>query len=122
MINFTIGLTYVHYALKRQAENRQHLILTGLAFLFRYYDTRKQSPEIEERQEAHYNIARAYHLLGLSQLSLPYYLRVLQEVKGDGALMQEDLVIDAAYNLQTIYVMAGNQELARAITEQWLVV
>ncbi|TAQ84390.1 hypothetical protein B7494_g7286 [Chlorociboria aeruginascens] len=38
IINLTIGLAYIHHALQRQAENRQHLILQGLTFLFRYYD------------------------------------------------------------------------------------
>jgi hypothetical protein len=31
-------------------------------------------------------------------------------------------VTDAAYNLQTIYVMSGNQALASAITRKWLVI
>ena len=124
MISLNIGLTYTHHALKRQAENRQHLILQSLAFLFAYYDTRKVSSNAEERQEAHYNMARVYHMLGLIHLALPYYLLVLEEVTLDNVedLLREDLVIDVAYNLQTLYSTAGNPELANAITERWLVV
>lgn len=121
MINLNVGLAYVHQALKRQAENRQHLILQGLTFLFSYYTSRKTSPRIEERQEAHYNMARVYHMLGLPNLAIPYYDLVFKEVEGGGR-GREDLVTDAAYNLQSIYAMSGNQELASKITRKWLVV
>jgi general transcription factor 3C polypeptide 3 (transcription factor C subunit 4) len=106
-----IGLAYVHYALKRQAENRQHLILQGMTFLFTYYDARLQSPHVEERQEAHYNMARVYHMLGLSHLAIPFYSLVLKQVSGHEGPLREDLMIDAAYNLQSIYSIAGNPEM-----------
>jgi general transcription factor 3C polypeptide 3 (transcription factor C subunit 4) len=123
MINLSIGLAYVQHALKRKAENRQHIILQGMTFLFAYYDSRKLSPNIDERQEAHYNIARAYHMLGLNHLAIAYYTLVLEEHTHYSMeeTPQEGLVIDAAYNLQTIYSTAGNLELASAITERWLV-
>jgi general transcription factor 3C polypeptide 3 (transcription factor C subunit 4) len=119
MINLNIGLAYVHYALKRQAENRQHLILQGLTFLFAYYESRSQSSSIEERQEAHYNMARAYHMLGLTHLAIPYYLLVLKKAVGQEESMREDLMIDAAYNLQTIYSMAGNPDLTDTINPSY---
>lgn len=123
MINLNVGLAYMHHALKRQAENRQHLILQALTFLFNYYNPRKTSAHVEERQEAHYNMARSYHMLGLTNLAIPYYDLVFKEVESNGkASSREDLVTDAAYNLQTIYAMSGNPELASAITQKWLVV
>jgi len=121
MINLSIGLGYVHYGLKRQSENRQFHLMQGLGFLFRYYESRHVSPRVEERQEAHYNIARAYHMLGLAHLSLPYYLRVLEEAQ-DLFIAREDLVRDAAYNLQNVYAMGGNLEMARFVTAKWLVI
>ena len=60
-------------------------------------------------------------MLGLAHLALPYYLRVLEEVQ-DLTVTREDLVRDAAYNLQSIYAMGGNLEMARYITAKWLVV
>jgi general transcription factor 3C polypeptide 3 (transcription factor C subunit 4) len=121
MINLSIGLGYVHYGLKRQSENRQFHLMQGLGFLFRYYESRQISPRVDERQEAHYNIARAYHMLGLAHLALPYYFKVLDEVQGS-FVTREDLVRDAAYNLQNIYAMGGNLEMAKYITANWLVV
>ncbi|KAH6636478.1 hypothetical protein F5144DRAFT_611219 [Chaetomium tenue] len=35
LINLSTGLAYVHYALKRQATNRQYLLTQGFGFLFR---------------------------------------------------------------------------------------
>jgi len=119
MINLTIGLAHIHDALKRQVENRQHSLLQGMTFIFRYYDTRSESQLIEERLEAHYNVARAYHMLGLVHLALPYYWKVLNEV---GVAIGEDLIIDAAYNMQTIYMMSGNPEMAQSITKEFLVI
>ncbi|TVY78404.1 Transcription factor tau subunit [Lachnellula suecica] len=119
MVNLSIGLAYVHYSLKRQVENRQHAILQGLTFMFRYYDTRSVSDFVEERLEAHYNVARVYHMLGLVHLALPYYWKVLNEPK-EG--VKEDLVLDTAYNMQTIYMSSGNPEMAQSITHQFLVI
>lgn len=123
MINLNVGLAYIHHAIKRQAENRQYLILQGLTFLFNYYNSRKISHKLEERQEAHYNMARVYHMLGLTNLAIPYYDSVFMEVEGVGREeSREDLLTDTAYNLQSIYAMSGNQELADMITRKWLVI
>jgi len=122
MINLSTGLAYVHLALKRQTDNRQHNILQGTTFLFRYYDFRKSSVRIEERQEAHFNMARTYHMLGLTHLAVPYYNKVLEESFTSSDMGQEDLVVNAAYNLQTLYSTSGNLVLAAKITRVWLVV
>lgn len=58
-------------------------------------------------------------MLGLIHLALPYYWKVLNETGGD---VKEDLVVDTAYNLQIIYMMSGNSELAQSITNEYLVV
>lgn len=118
----SMALGYIHYGLKRQSENRQYHIMQGLSFLFQYYDSRKESVWIEERQEAHYNIARAYHMIGLTHLALPYYTNVIQEIQNETSATAEDLVRDAAYNLQTLYAMGGNFSIAKTITEDWLVI
>lgn len=116
----SIGLAYIHHALKRQADNRQNLAIQGLTFVLEYYALRKDSMVAEERQEAHFNLARVYQILGLTHLALPYYLRVLDE-SDIAADSREDLVIDTAYNLQLIYTTAGNQKAVRDITNRYLV-
>lgn len=120
MIKLSIGLGYVHYGMKRQAENRQFHIMQGLTFLMDYYKSRRSSEHAEERQEASYNIARTYHMLGLTHLAGPYYEEVLDDP--EAATQEEDLVLDAAYNLQTIFAMAGNWQMAKKITDRWLTI
>lgn len=123
IINLNIGLAYIHDALRKTTENRQHCILQGLTFLFVYYDDRKLSCNVEERQEAHYNMGRCYQLLGLPHLAIPYYSLVLEEASGVGEISsREDLNVETAYNLQTIYSASGNSTLAKHITERWLTI
>jgi general transcription factor 3C polypeptide 3 (transcription factor C subunit 4) len=50
-------------------------------------------------------------------------MKVIEEISKDGKHSErEDLVIDTAYNLQTIYTMVGNIQLAEAVTRDWLVI
>ncbi|KAG9232259.1 hypothetical protein BJ875DRAFT_467420 [Amylocarpus encephaloides] len=119
MINLTIGLSHIHHGMKRQSENRQHSVLQGLSFVFDYYNSRKESLNIEERLEAHYNVARTYHILGVPHLAIPYYWRVLNEAGED---IKEDVVTETAYNLQLIYTVAGNIELAQDVVREWLTI
>ena len=123
MINLSLGIGYIHYGLKRQATNRQYLLAQGFAFLFKYYDGRSQSASPAQRQEAHFNLARAYHIVGLSPLALDYYRRVLDEEKtqGERAAGPEDVVLEAAYNIKIICFHMGDLDGAKAITDEWLV-
>ena len=125
MINLSLGLGYLHYALKRQSDNRHYLIVQGFSFLFIYYDYQSNSRFAIERQEAEYNMGRAYHMLGLTHLAIPYYMHCLnlnanveEEVPGD---VPENFTREAAYALQGIWATSENPELSAAITEQWLV-
>lgn len=126
MVKLSLALGYLHYALKRQADNRHHILMQGLAFLLEYYDCRQQSHISSEKQEAEYNVAHAYHLLGLTHLAIPYYERCLGmsaaaqlEEPGCGA---EDFAQEAAFALQSFWAASGNMEKARELTEMWLVV
>ncbi|EFX00630.1 sam domain containing protein [Grosmannia clavigera kw1407] len=135
-ISLCIGLSYVHWALKRQAENRQYLLMQGLGFIFRYVGRRTCSEAgsnprsaIHARREACYNVARTYHLLGLHALAAEYYGKVLAETGDDEAVtgkdgeleLRPDLRTEAAYNLRTYYLLAGNQKAAMAIARTYLV-
>ncbi len=62
-------------------------------------------------------------MLGLTHLAINYYNLMFNEIEDNqGVASKEDLAIDAAYNLQSIYAMAGNHDLAGAITRKWLVI
>ncbi|KAI1859223.1 uncharacterized protein JN550_012143 [Neoarthrinium moseri] len=121
MINISIGQAYLHYALKRQSENRQQAISQGFTFLHRYYDAKLATAmTAEQRQEAHYNLARSYHAVGLTHLAAEYYRRVFLEIEGD-EIGEEDLAREAAYNLQQCCLIGGDIEAMRDIADRWLV-
>lgn len=126
MINLSLALGYLHHALKRQSENRHYLIMQGLSFLFTYHDIRHGSPAVSERQEADYNVARAFHMLGLTHLAIPYYEQclVLGELVPETSPTSsgENFALEAAAALQGIRATSGDSLMARAVTEKWLVV
>jgi general transcription factor 3C polypeptide 3 (transcription factor C subunit 4) len=119
MLNLTIGLTHIHQGLKGQTGLKNQEILQALTFVFRYYDIRKMSEHLAERLEAHYNVGRTYQLLGLSHLAVDYYMKVLDEAQ-DG--IGEEIVTSTAFNLQGLYALAGNMELASIVTRKYLVI
>jgi general transcription factor 3C polypeptide 3 (transcription factor C subunit 4) len=125
MIKLSLALGYLHYALKRQADNRHHILMQGFAMLLEYYDDRNHSSSASERQEAEYNVAHAYHLLGLTHLAIPYYERCLDlstaVQTGPPDRQQDDFAFEAAVNLQGLWAASGNVKKARDITEKWLV-
>ncbi len=126
MIKLSLALGYLHYALKRQADNRHHILTQGLTLLLEYYDDRDRSSSVSERQEAEYNVAHAYHLLGLTHLAIPYYERCLDLSTvvqiGSPNCQGEDFAFEAAVNLQGLWAASGNTEKAREVTESWLVI
>lgn len=125
MINLSLALGYIHHAIKRQAENRNHLIMQGFAFLFAYYNIRSISKSAPERQEASFNVARVFHMLGLTHLGVQYYLECLEigrDLESLGANHAVDGISrETAYALQSIWIANGNNDKARNITEKWLV-
>ena len=100
--------------------------MQGLAFLLEYYDSRKRSSRLSEKQEAEYNVAHAYHLLGLTHLAIPYYERCLALSPAahveDSDCEAEDFAKEAAFTLQNLWAASGNKGMAREVTEKWLVV
>ncbi|KAH6661145.1 hypothetical protein BKA67DRAFT_76467 [Truncatella angustata] len=121
MVNMAMGQAFLHYGLKRQTENRQQSITQGLLFLHRYYELKlAQAMTSGQRQEAHYNLARSYHAIGLSHLAAEYYRRVLREIEGD-EVRDEDLAKETAFNLQQCCLIGGDMQAVRNIAEKWLV-
>lgn len=126
MINLSIALSYIHHALKRQADNRHHLVAQGLAFLSAYRDLRLESSDICEKQEAEYNTALAYHSIGLTHLAVRFYERCLDlrsEMRNGGAHGHGDeFSSEAAFALQALMATSGDYYSARQFTEEWLVI
>ena len=144
MIALSIAQCYIQDGLKRQSDNRQYLLAQGFAFLHRYYNARIASASASasatsaaaaaaERQEAHYNLARTYHGVGLPHLAMEYYhLALLEKVeeaaaageegkKGKGTMGSQDISREAAFNLQQLCLVGGDMETVRLLGERYLV-
>jgi general transcription factor 3C polypeptide 3 (transcription factor C subunit 4) len=68
--------------------------------------------------DAHFNIARAYHQIGVTHLAVPYYENVLNwGGREEGSV--NDLAREAAYNLSLIYVCSGGTALARSMLKKY---
>lgn len=122
VLNLSIGVAYFQHALKRLSENRQYQIQQGIAFITRYYDLRTKDQVPVHQQEAEFNIGRVYHGLGLVAQAMPYYQRciALSDMLESGA--GEDFAAEAAFALQTIYVLSGDFEGALEVTISHLVI
>ncbi|GAA5921558.1 hypothetical protein JCM1841_000569 [Sporobolomyces salmonicolor] len=139
LINLALGIAYLQRAMSRQTDNRQHQIAQGLAFLNQYRKLRGPS------QEAEYNLARAFHHLGLQSHAMKHYESSLSlalpapppsladavdvdenagaDADATGSALKEfgDLTKAAAYNLTVLHAVSGQPELARKVAERWLV-
>ncbi|KAI5239687.1 TPR-like protein [Aureobasidium subglaciale] len=141
-INLCIATAYMQMAMKRQAENRHWQIYQGVAFLQRYVDLRKATGLAIHEQEAAYNVARSWHLLGIMHLAIPEYEKALalaekvreearekarredsdgEDDEQDGEVDAEEFTQEAAFALMHILAMNNNERGARKIAEKYLV-
>ncbi|GAB2286529.1 hypothetical protein Dimus_020927 [Dionaea muscipula] len=120
LINLCTGTSLINLSFGHRLQNKHHTVAQGLAFL--YNNLRLHG----ETQEALYNIARAYHHVGLFTLAASYYEKVLAVEEKDGPLPELskmkghktgccDLRREAAYNLHLIYRKSGAVDLARQL-------
>lgn len=114
MVNLMMGLAHMHRSMQRLTANRHFQLMHGLRYLKKYYSIRQSMYTRIERQEADYNMGRAYHMIGLVSKAIEYYKKVLDSYE-DGALKKH-----AAYNSMLIYQESGNLELANSIMEKYL--
>ena len=130
VVNLSIATTYLTMSMRADTENKQYATAQGQAFLYRYYGLRTANKTAAHLQEAEYNMARAWYMIGRMYLAVPAYDRALQlsetvqeEALAEGRAKEEveDFAREAALALRSVYIAAGNQDAARAITEGWLV-
>ncbi|XP_042014355.1 general transcription factor 3C polypeptide 3-like [Salvia splendens] len=131
LINLCGGTALINLSLGLRLQNKHQTFLQGLAFLYNNLRLCGDS------QEALYNIARAYHHVGLVSLAAQYYEKALTTCEKDypiPTLPYEnqnatkikmsgycDLRREAAYNLHLIYKQSGAFDLARQVLKDHLV-
>ncbi|KAF6148371.1 hypothetical protein GIB67_025590 [Kingdonia uniflora] len=125
LINLCVGTALINLSLGLRIQNRNRCFSQGFAFLYNNLRLCKNS------QEAVYNIARAYHHVGLVTLAASYYEKVLATPEKDYLIpmfLNEDssdpeilkpvtcnLRREAAHNLHLIYKESGALDLARQV-------
>ncbi|KAH6582485.1 hypothetical protein BASA61_008515 [Batrachochytrium salamandrivorans] len=105
MVNFALGSAHLHRAMQRKSDSRHIHVIQGFTFLFRYAELRDKPFETD------YNLGRAFHMLGLTHLAVPYYRKVVDE-------KQSQFSHWAAYNLSLIYISVGSYGLSQRILQQ----
>ncbi|AQK50194.1 tetratricopeptide repeat (TPR)-containing protein [Zea mays] len=133
LINLCVGTALISLALGFRLQNKNQCIVQAFAFLYRYLRL------CDNSQEASYNIARAYHHIGLNTLAAVYYDKALSTEEKDhpipklpyeaGSRAPEDLRPgycdvrrEAAFNLHLIYMKSGATDLARRILKTYCTV
>ncbi|EXJ54347.1 hypothetical protein A1O7_09686 [Cladophialophora yegresii CBS 114405] len=148
VIWLSIALTYMHLTFFKKCNNRHMILLQGWAFFEQYADARREwahrklqeQKEENERQldlegldvlierEIEFNRARCCHMLGMADLAVNGYQKMLSLAVPSSGIDREDTMkytdftMDAAYAMSTIYAMSGNMEMARGVTERYLVI
>lgn len=132
LINLCVGTALVNLALGHRLHQKHRCILQAMAFFCNYQRICKNS------QECLYNIARAYHHVGLVTLAVTYYEKVLSIEQKDlplpklpnesstAVLGTQDsgycnLQREAAYNVHLIYKKSGAVDLARQILKNYCI-
>ncbi|XP_039689315.1 general transcription factor 3C polypeptide 3 isoform X2 [Medicago truncatula] len=129
LVNLCVGTALVNLALGFRLHNKHQCIVQGLAFLYNNLEICTNS------QESLYNIARAYHHVGLVTLAAIYYEKVIAIRERDypiPKLQNESIDVienhkpgycnlrrEAAYNLHLIYKRSGALDLARQVLKDY---
>ncbi|KPV77040.1 uncharacterized protein RHOBADRAFT_52003 [Rhodotorula graminis WP1] len=137
LIKLSLAVAYLQRAMSRKTDNRQHQVAQAFAFLNEYSKLRGECAETE------FNLARAFHHLGIQGRAVDHYRKVLSIVSTSTDAMpvdatdgdaepsptaraleaaQSGVAKAAAYNLWLLYIMADRADLARAIAAKWLAV
>ncbi|KAL6210384.1 hypothetical protein ACLB2K_015617 [Fragaria x ananassa] len=125
LVNLCAGTALINLAHGHRLQNKHHCIAQGFAFLYNNLRVCKSS------QEAMYNIARAFHQVGLVTLAASHYEKVLGIHVKDYPIPKLphenphsnqnqspgycDLRREAAFNLHLIYKQSGSFDLARQV-------
>ncbi|XP_036144134.1 uncharacterized protein LOC105834969 isoform X2 [Monomorium pharaonis] len=114
LLALLIGVTQLQMACQKMSAKKNQLVIQALGFFKKYMQLRGK----EGQQESYYNLARAFHQIGLLPSAIHFYKLVLKEDSGN--LVKQyanllDLRREAAFNLHLIYLQSENHLLARII-------
>lgn len=126
LVPLMVGITFAHMAQQKHIQKKHSLMVQAMAFAYKYRARRER----EAYHEVEYNLGRLHQALGARHLSVQHYRNVLEwrgewwNTTADDQQMERLLGLrqEAAYNLQLLYMQSGNEELARQVVYEYLVV
>eukprot|EP00158_Paraphelidium_tribonemae_P007456 Partr_v1_DN28253_c1_g1_i2_m76049 putative General transcription factor IIIC, polypeptide 3 len=112
VLALSLGVAQLQRSMQRKTANRNADVICAFAFLEKYKTLRMQDSDNKQalKQEIHYNLGRAFHFIGASNLAIEQYERAL-EVKVEN--QELDIKRECAYNLFNIYRYNGSMQLAK---------
>jgi len=69
-LNLYLAISYLQHSIKRSAVNRNFHVALAFGFFHRYHELSQRNAE------SCYNLARAYHYLGINHLAIKFYQKV----------------------------------------------
>ncbi|CEL53983.1 Transcription factor tau subunit sfc4 OS=Schizosaccharomyces pombe (strain 972 / ATCC 24843) GN=sfc4 PE=1 SV=1 [Rhizoctonia solani AG-1 IB] len=114
--------TLLQRAMQRQADNRNHMVTQGFAFLSKYRAIRGSEGPLNT-EEVDYNLGRGFQQLGLQAFAQKHYQAVLESVEKRQKVDPNaplGIARETAYNLSLIYVVSGSARLAQDLYRRWL--
>ncbi|CAL1681922.1 unnamed protein product [Lasius platythorax] len=121
LLALLIGITQLQMACQKMSAKKNQLVIQALAFFKKYMQLRGE----DGKQETYYNMARAFHQIGLLPSAIHFYKLVLEEDPGDLVKQNAnllDLKKEAAFNLHLIYLQSENHLLARMYLENYITI
>ncbi|KAL6255748.1 hypothetical protein P5V15_012992 [Pogonomyrmex californicus] len=121
LLALLIGVTQLQMACQKMSAKKNQLVIQALAFFKKYTQLRGK----EGQQETYYNMARAFHQIGLLPSAIHFYKLVLKEDAGDLVKQHAnllDLRKEAAFNLHLIYLQSENYLLARMYLDDYITI
>lgn len=121
LLALLIAVTLLQMACQKFSAKKNQLVIQALAFLKKYSQLRGKDGE----QEANYNIARAFHQLGLLPAAIHHYKLVLESPVPDLVKQNSNLLNlkrEAAFNLHLIYLQTESNDIARMYLEEYITV
>ncbi|KAI8802941.1 hypothetical protein BJ742DRAFT_526487 [Cladochytrium replicatum] len=135
----SLGVSYLHRAMQRKSENRHLHVVQGMTLIHRYEEAMTGTLEsagqvvtrdlnaLLRKREAYYNLARAYHMIGLNHLACQYYEKLLRDEEWGTvtATIQEysgavpPLQREGAYNYSLLHIASGNPAMALYLLQKF---
>ncbi|EUC58861.1 TPR-2 domain protein [Rhizoctonia solani AG-3 Rhs1AP] len=122
VVCLSLGAACIGRAMQRQADNRNHMVTQGFAFLSKYRSLRAGEGPLKA-EEVDYNLGRGFQQLGLQAFAQKHYQVVLESVEKRQKVDPNapfGVAKETAYNLSLIYVVSGSARLAQDLYRRWL--